>query len=241
MTPKISIITVTYNARATLEATLKSVFDQPFTDYEYILIDGKSTDGTLELIQQYADRFSYWVSEPDKGIYEAMNKGIDHARGEWLYFLGADDQLLPGVLAEVAPALAESPDVLYGDVKFTDHSYYHSKFSWKTALNNTVHHQGTFYKQTLFRQFRYDTALKIMSDYELNLMIYRNPQFVRKRFEQAVALCAPNGASADPTLSLKELNQLRSRHFPVGIRHLLAGLTTVKYFLHYDLLRKIQR
>ena len=80
--PKVSIITVTYNAAAVLEPTIESILTQTFTDYEYLIIDGGSKDGTLEIIQRYAPKLSYWVSEPDRGLYDAMNKGLQAAQGE---------------------------------------------------------------------------------------------------------------------------------------------------------------
>ena len=91
---KISIITVSYNAAKTIEQTISSVVNQTYQDIEYIIIDGGSTDGTMDIIRKYEDRIAYWISEPDKGIYDAMNKGIDVATGDYVYFLGADDRLV---------------------------------------------------------------------------------------------------------------------------------------------------
>lgn len=90
---KISIITVSYNAAKTIEQTIQSVVNQTYDNIEYIIIDGGSTDGTVDIIKKYEDKIAYWVSEPDKGIYDAMNKGILKASGEYIYFLGADDWL----------------------------------------------------------------------------------------------------------------------------------------------------
>lgn len=86
---KISVVTVCYNAADTIEKTMLSVLNQTHHDIEYIIIDGGSTDGTVEIIRKYADRIAYWVSEPDKGIYDAMNKGIKVATGEWINFMNA--------------------------------------------------------------------------------------------------------------------------------------------------------
>jgi glycosyltransferase involved in cell wall biosynthesis len=90
--PLISIITVVYNGASEIEATLDSVFNQACPSYEALVIDGGSTDGTVELLDRYRDRLSICISEPDNGIYDAMNKGISHARGEWIYFLNCGDR-----------------------------------------------------------------------------------------------------------------------------------------------------
>lgn len=88
---KISVITVCYNAVDTLEKTIQSVLEQTYHNIEYIIIDGGSTDGTVEIIHRYVDYLAYWVSEPDRGIYDAMNKGIERATGEWVNFMNAGD------------------------------------------------------------------------------------------------------------------------------------------------------
>lgn len=90
---KLSIITVNLNNRDGLKRPIDSVVSQTFTNYEWIVIDGGSTDGSRELIEQYSNHFAYWCNEPDKGIYNAMNKGIAHAKGEWLQFLNSGDVL----------------------------------------------------------------------------------------------------------------------------------------------------
>ena len=92
--PKLSIITVNLNKAKGLQKTIESVIFQTFTDYEYIIIDGGSTDGSKQIIEQYADKITYWVSEPDSGIYNGMNKGIKVAKGEYCLFLNSEDYLL---------------------------------------------------------------------------------------------------------------------------------------------------
>src|ERR1035437_595442 len=89
--PKLSIITVNLSNATGLRKTIESVISQTFTDYEYLIIDGGSTDGSLDIIKEFADRMSYWVSEPDGGIYNAMNKGIAWATGDWIIFMNSGD------------------------------------------------------------------------------------------------------------------------------------------------------
>ena len=88
---KVSVITISYNAVSVIEDTIQSVLNQSYKDIEYIIIDGGSTDGTVDIIKKYQDKINYWVSEPDNGIYDAMNKGIDKATGEWINFMNAGD------------------------------------------------------------------------------------------------------------------------------------------------------
>ena len=113
---KLSIITVNLNNRIGLERTINSVVSQTFKDFEWIVIDGGSTDGSKELITQYANHFAYWVSEPDKGIYNAMNKGIKVAKGEYLLFLNSGDWIIDERVAQDFIETSISADIISGDV-----------------------------------------------------------------------------------------------------------------------------
>ncbi|MEZ0609313.1 glycosyltransferase family 2 protein [Fibrella sp. WM1] len=236
--PLISIITVTYQAAQTLDQAIQSVVVQEPV-YELIVIDGGSTDDTVSIIQKWENSISYWVSEPDKGIYDAMNKGVRQASGCWIYFLGADDQLAPGILATLQPTLlASSAVLLYGDVQYDYGKYFRSAFGPKTYLHNTIHHQATFYRNTLFDQFSYDASLKIIADYELNLIVYLN-KLPHQYLNQVVAICAGGGSSYDVQLSLHETNQVRGKHVKGVVNLLLNQLLAAKYFVSYVLLRKV--
>jgi len=115
--PRLSVITVTYNAGTVLDNTLQSLFDQTFDDYELIIIDGDSTDNTVEIINQYAGRVEHWVSEADKGIYDAMNKGLGAAKGEYVQFLNAGDYYSDNqALADIFSNLKNRPTLIYGDI-----------------------------------------------------------------------------------------------------------------------------
>jgi len=108
---KLSVVTPSFNCAAYIEACLRSVLDQHDAELEYIAIDGGSTDGTAEIIRRYTDRLAYWVSEPDKGHYDAVNKGFARATGEVLAFINSDDMLAPGCLATVKEIFAQFPEI----------------------------------------------------------------------------------------------------------------------------------
>lgn len=121
-TPLVSVITVTYNTSAAVEETIRSVLDQDYPSIEYIIIDGGSSDGTADAIRKYEDRLSYWVSEPDKGIYDAMNKGIRRAKGEIIGMINAGDSYQPAAIARVVNAAMAQPraGIFHGNINMID-------------------------------------------------------------------------------------------------------------------------
>ena len=228
--PLISIITVIYNASSTLEATLKSVVSQEQGLYEYWIIDGGSTDGSLDLIRTYEHQLAGWVSERDKGIFDAMNKGVAKSKGDWIYFLGADDTLQPGVVSEISPHLKEPYKIVFGDVLFDNNHTMRSFLGPRTLLQNTLHHQSAFYHRSLFNDFHYDQSLPIQADYELNLLAYVRG-ITAKYIPILVATYALGGNSAGHTeKSLKEINLIRARHLKSPAKNLfLTALLRLYY------------
>lgn len=174
--PLFSIITINYNNKVGLEKTLKSVMQQDLSDYEYIVIDGGSTDGSAEIVGQHAGKISYWVSEPDAGIYDAMNKGVKAAKGEYLVFLNSGDWFFyTDVLTRTAAAATKNPgkDIYYGDTCVTDEG---QKKQWikKEPADigteyfkvNTICHQAAFFKRELFESLGlHPINYKLASDY----------------------------------------------------------------------------
>lgn len=166
---KLSIITVNLNNKVGLQKTIDSVISQTFKDFEWIVIDGGSTDGSKELIEKYSDYITYWVSEPDKGIYNAMNKGIRVAKGEYLLFLNSGDELYDvGVLSNIF-SNDWNVDILTGQVERKDNHKLLRKYDKSVFMqlySDTINHQGSFIKRTLFKDRLYDESLKIVSDWK---------------------------------------------------------------------------
>lgn len=177
---KISIVTVCLNTAATIAATFESVFAQTYLDYELVVIDGGSTDGTREIIDHYRKRIAYYVSEKDHGIYHAMNKGVRAASGDFLLFLNANDTLYaPDVLERVAAAAATYPQarLLFGNANVVpddgspawikDNSQATDKFFF---FYNSTSHQATFYHRELFTTVGlYNENWRIISDWEYSV------------------------------------------------------------------------
>jgi len=168
---KLSIITVNLNNREGLLKTIDSVLAQTFRDFEWIVIDGGSSDGSRELIEEHASHFSYWVSEPDDGIYNAMNKGMAHASGEYCHFLNSGDCLAGEEVLEEVMAYFGVDGILYGDVDIEYKSgeikniQYPEKMSLGFLYNRGICHQASFIKRSLFDGNPYDESLKISSDW----------------------------------------------------------------------------
>ena len=171
--PKLSIITVNLNNREGLRKTAESVVSQTYKDYEWIVIDGGSTDGSKELIEQYAEHISYWVSEPDKGIHNAMNKGILKAQGEYCFFLNSGDYLIDWNVLNKVFAISFSEDVVHGNVLFDFGNHKEVRntpetITLRTFVEKTINHSGcAFIRHSAFEKWGlYDENLKIVSDWK---------------------------------------------------------------------------
>lgn len=177
--PLITIITVSYNAVKTIEDTIVSVLGQTYNNIEYIIIDGGSTDGTLDIIKKYQDKITYWVSEPDKGIYDAMNKGIAKANGELIGIINADDWYeLNAIEQSVEIYKQERFDVLYGNMNFLRRKGYILKITppeniKKIKKKMIICHPSCFITKNAYNKWGlYDKSFKIAADYDLLLRYY---------------------------------------------------------------------
>lgn len=209
---RLSIISINYNNLSGLEKTIESVFAQGFTDYEYIIIDGGSTDGSKELIEKNGSRFAFWVSEKDKGIFNAMNKGIQHAKGEYLIFLNSGDYFYAGdVLADVFSG-NRTEDIIYGNVIWQPVAYngnYPDQLTFEHFINNTIPHQGAFIRRTLFDYVGlYEEQYEVNSDWNFFILaIYKyNCSYIHLNL--IISFCNTEGVSLKPE-SISKVRNLR--------------------------------
>lgn len=182
---KVTIVTVTYNAQEYLEQTIKSVIGQDYKNIEYIIIDGASTDDTVDIIKRYEKYLSYWISEPDKGIYDAMNKAIDRATGEWINFMNAGDKFSNNTsINKFIENVKEGIDLYCGGINFIDfesnqNSYRPPHTLKKIWENIPCWHQGMFISTSLMKEYKYSLRYKIAGDHEFFLRCYSN----KKKFQ----------------------------------------------------------
>jgi glycosyltransferase involved in cell wall biosynthesis len=175
--PLITVITVVRNAEERIEKAILSVLEQSYDNVEYIVVDGASTDATLEIIKKYEKAIDYWVSEEDDGVYDAMNKGVRVASGDYVLFLGSDDVLFD-VFHEIADLLAEKTVSYYGSVTLSNNKkVYDGRFNaFKLFLKN-IPHQAILYSRLMFYEYAFDVKYIAVADYALNLKLYSDERY----------------------------------------------------------------
>lgn len=209
--PLVSIITVVFNARSVLPELLDAVLKLKNQHIELIVVDGGSKDGTVEFLQQQNSSIDYWLSEPDRGIYDAMNKAIAHARGTFLLHLNAGDKLLTIPMEELQRAKEEGLDIVAFRVSLDGCSEFRPSYSMALRFNNTLHHQGTFFRREMFPT--YDIAYKIFADFDVNQRLLRAGARARI-FDTVVALHATDGVSNMPTAAaITEFFQIIAKNY----------------------------
>lgn len=181
---KLSIITVNLNNKNGLRKTIESVVKQTFKSFEFIIIDGGSTDGSVDIIKKAENYITYWVSESDLGIYNAMNKGILQSQGEYLQFLNSGDWLFDDNILETVFSNNKTTDIIYGDaylIKSDESKYLYTlkpieNITMAFFLTETILHQSSFIKKELFKNTLYDETLRIVSDWKFYIqkVIFQN-------------------------------------------------------------------
>ncbi len=164
---KVSVIIVTFNAAKDLQKCLDSIYSQTYPAIEIVIIDGKSTDRTVEIIQHNQSKIHFWVSEPDKGIYDAMNKAVKHISGDWAYFLGSDDELLPS-FSDMCRELTDPTAIYYANV-FAEGAKRNGELTMYQFAKTGPYHQAIIYPKSVFNKHLFNLKFRISADFALNL------------------------------------------------------------------------
>lgn len=214
--PLVSIITVSYNNASTIDACLSSVKEQLYASIEHIIIDGSSTDGTQEIIQSYKP--NYFISEPDHGIYHAMNKGLQQAEGEYCLFLNADDKFSSNqVIGELVQS-STNLDVLCASVqiykgKSLYRQYGASSFKpWMFVFGHQPPHPGFFCKTTLLKELNgFNESYQIAGDFDLMLRVFSKPN-LKWKTSNLIAVDMQHGGASSGSLNKKQLMNKEVKH-----------------------------
>ena len=228
--PLITIITITYNAELTIENTILSIINQTYSNIEYIIIDGGSTDGTIDIIKKYENKISKWISEPDKGIYDAMNKGIKMATGEWINFMNAGDTFYhTNTIDMVFSNNVSNYDVVYGGVNMKYENF--DKTVWpkhKISRNHPMpfNHQSVFVRTTLYKMNLFDTTYRYAADYNFFCKIYKIARY--KEIDQIIANYSVDGVSSTNGIAV---NKERIKSNPCIYTYYLHALYYRNWFI----------
>lgn len=244
---RISVVTVCFNAAPTIERTIASVLSQRGADFEYVVVDGGSTDATLDILRRHAGRIDRLTSEPDRGIFDAMNKGVAQAGGDVVYFLNADDAFVdPQVLADVARAFDADPGraFVYGNVVLEDEpggarsfpARAFRKRSISEFLHNSFCHQAVFARRSLFARLGgFDLRYRYSADYEWIIRAFkrsggRDFHFVDRDIARYSCL---GRSSRHAEVTRREVTRMQLRH--------LMSFEFVWYFFRYVLVRRLKK
>lgn len=245
--PKFSLITVTYNAGAVLEDTIQSIITQTYKNVEYILIDGASTDNTMRIIERYRDHIHTVVSEPDQGLYDAMNKGLSLATGDYVCFLNAgdclhEDDTLLGMVHSVAASHEAPcpPDVLYGDTALVDSEGHFLRMrrltppehlTWKSFRHGMlVCHQAFFARRAIAPH--YDLRYRFSADFDWCIRVMKQAQYLHNTHLTLVDYLDEGLTTRNHRASLIERFHIMCRHYgtvPTVMRHLWFALRTLTH------------
>ena len=201
---KVSIITIAYNSEKTIERTIQSVLSQKYHNVEYIIVDGGSTDGTVDIIKKYSSRITYWISEKDKGISDAFNKGVKLSSGDLICMMNSDDYMPENAIEYVVNAYEEKFDIYYGDTIFVDKNgisfYKKPKKLGYFKLTQPIFHQSTYISRCAYNKYGlYDIELKMAMDYELLYKMYLGGARF-KYVEKALSIFSLQGLSGSNEL-----------------------------------------
>lgn len=243
---KLSIITINFNHKEGLKRTIDSIVNQTFTDYEWIVVDGGSTDGSKELLEQYKDKFTWWCSEPDKGVYNAMNKGITHATGEYVNFMNSGDYFASPTILEEVFFKSYTADILYGQMTrgsingcVNNITMMRPNLHWWDFYNSTFNHQATFIHLDLFNKYGlYDESYRALGDWRhfAELFCIRK---VSCEYLPLVIAVYEGGGISDDKKALLEKDRIRKELFPMVSQSEVIELTYIERCNRYWLSKRM--
>jgi glycosyltransferase involved in cell wall biosynthesis len=239
--PLVSIITIVYNAKKTLEQTILSVINQSYKNIEYIIIDGGSTDGSIDIIKQYENKITYWVSEKDNGISDAFNKGILQCKGEIVGILNADDWYEKNAVETIIKKYTDDTSVYCADLNLIDNSDFPFKKMkskiWFLDYGMHIMHPSTFVKKSCYDNYGlFDIHLKFAMDYDLLLRL-KNNGCKFSYIPNVIVNMRIEGVSSNVRKNFKEELKVKRRHVK-GLKLVLAFLYN-KINLYRILAKKI--
>lgn len=244
MHPKLSVITIVYNNVKDIERTMLSVLNQTYPNIEYIVVDGASNDGTLEKVKQYEPRLSRLVSEPDKGIYDAMNKGLSLATGDYILFMNSGDEIYaPDTVAEVFDTAA-SADIYYGETEMYDENWQSlgqrrhcapENFSWESfKYGMSISHQAIYIRRALVSP--YDLKYKYSSDIDWIIKATKNASSIVNTHMYVAKYLVGGISKKKHFASLKERFRIFNKYYgliPNLINHVIIAASLVQYFIRH--------
>jgi glycosyltransferase involved in cell wall biosynthesis len=249
----ISIITINYNNSSGLDKTIQSVINQTYSNYEYIIIDGGSTDDSVDIIKKYQQYLPYWVSEKDNGIYHAMNKGIRASKGEYLLMLNSGDYLVDETVLERVALLGLQQKIVYGNVIWDDgrkkfNGYFPSNLTFKYFIDHSLGHQAAFIKRSVHDVVGlYDESLKIVSDWKLFILAICRFNLTHKHIPISISICSRDGISCLPSntqLINLERQSVLQNEFPLftnDYKEAVLNKKKLNYYQSFILVRVIRK
>lgn len=244
--PKVSIVTITYNSEKTVEETIQSVVSQNYPNLEYLIIDGGSKDSTLDIVEKYRDKISFVLSEPDKGISDAFNKGVKYATGEIVGIINSDDLLMPGALKAIAESYDPEVGVYRGDLLVwndeTNETFLaqsSTEYSLRGFKKRHVCHPSTFITKAAYDKYGgYKVDFKYMMDEDILARLYMNGVLF-KHVHFALAKFRLGGATSNS--HKKKLKELERLYVENGCSKLYAKIRVVMFSLYYLVLNPVSR
>jgi glycosyltransferase involved in cell wall biosynthesis len=212
--PLVTVVTAVFNGQPHVQGCLESILAQDYPNVECIVFDGNSTDGTIDVLQRYDNRIAYWKSEPDKGVYDAWNKALAEARGEWICFLGVDDEFLPGAVSAYMALASKNPDADYlcSRIRWVHPSGYErtrgGPWTWPEFARRMCTAQvGSMHRRALFDRFgSYDLGFGSASDYEFLL---RPRASLRAAYMTDITVMMRGGGMTDGRAALADANRAK--------------------------------